>query len=91
MNKDGIINFMHDLGMKKKDAEKALELVLDAIAYGLKEDNEVKIFKFGRFRAKMYDRDMPAGWADNRSARKKCIRFNASDFLRDRVTPTKQE
>lgn len=85
MNKDGIVEYMRESGgMKKKDAEKALDLVLEAITQGLIEDCEVRIFKFGLFRAKYYGL-----WNERKHLGRRVVRFRASDCLRDRVTPPK--
>jgi DNA-binding protein HU-beta len=53
MNKAGIIDKVHaTLGMKKADAERAVDTMIDSIVSGLKSGDEVSIAGLGIFATK---------------------------------------
>jgi len=52
MNKSGLINAIAAAGLDRRDAETALNAVLDAIADALQRDESVSIAGFGTFSVK---------------------------------------
>jgi len=49
MNKGDIVNYVAKQTCTKREAEKAVDAVFDAIRTGLKKDREVRIVDFGTF------------------------------------------
>lgn len=87
MNKADLIAHVADAaGISKKDADKALEAVLDGITAALKGGGGVSIFGFGAFsvtsRAATTGRNPKTG-AEIQIAASKAPKFSASKTLKD--------
>jgi len=89
MNKKDIVNALNDkLGMKKKDAAPAVDMVFSAIAESLAKGEVVEIHGFGKFvtmeRAERQGTNPKSGKLMTVSASKN-VKFRCSDTLKKAV------
>ena len=85
MKKSDIIGILaENQGMTKADAKRAVELIFDTMARGIRKDGEVQIKDFGTFKVKATaartGRNPSTGEAIQIPAGKK-VKFIASKFL----------
>ena len=89
MNKADLINALAEKnGLKKKDAEAAVNAVLDLIAEALKKGEKVAIMGFGSFETKTRAARTgknPATGATIQSPASKAIVFKAGKALKDMI------
>ena len=85
MNKADLVAAIAATGLKKADAQKALEATIDAIAGALKQGEKVQLIGFGTFSVNERNARVginPATKQQIKIAAKKVVKFKASSAIK---------